>query len=225
MKFLKSKFIFIMLFGIFLIFISQVYYISKNFKIDTNSYVSMINGTGFLISGGEKKALLENSKNILNSGDEIYTNNNSVALILWGDKSVTRLAQNSRILIKENFIGEDLSLINIKFDLLKGKTWSTVVSIFSGNSYFKQEINGNVAAVRGTTFEASYDYDYIKVIDHEVKIENKDKKVVNISSGEVFSLNSFSLENIRESLDIAWENLNKNLDKNHFNQIQEELIN
>jgi hypothetical protein len=44
---------------------------------------------------------------------------NSLAVIEWGDKSITRLGENSRIVVKENFVSDDLSKINISFELLK----------------------------------------------------------------------------------------------------------
>jgi len=60
-----------------------------------------------------------NVKEKISNGNVINTLNNSLALIEWGDKSITRLGSNSKVMVKENFVADDLSKINISFELLK----------------------------------------------------------------------------------------------------------
>jgi hypothetical protein len=40
-------------------------------------------------------------------------------LIEWGDKSITRLAGNSKVVIQKNSVASDLSEVQISFELLK----------------------------------------------------------------------------------------------------------
>jgi hypothetical protein len=47
------------------------------------------------------------------------------------------------------------------------------VSVLGKNSYFEQNVQESVAAVRGTVFEVDADKDFIFVHNHEVQIKTK----------------------------------------------------
>lgn len=225
MKILFNKFIVWFLIIIFWLFLTQFYYISASYKRDTNSYVTLIAWNWKLTSGGNFELLKVSDKKLLQNWDTVATIwESSVALIEWWDKSITRLAWNSKVLIKENFVWEDLSKINISFELLKWKTWSNVVTILSWDNHFKQEINGNVAAVRWTVFEANYDNSYIRVVDHEVSVTNPDWEQKSIKTWEVLSLKSFSFENLKIAVDKAWEDLNNTLDMEYYKNLQAQIL-
>lgn len=224
MKLFKNKIFLIILSIILLLFSLQFYFISASYKRDTNSYVTLIKWAWTISSSWEKKILKIEEKNQIISWDVINILWNSLAVIEWWDKSVTRLWANSKIIVKENFANEDLSKINISFELLKWQTWSNVISIMSGESYFKQEINWTIAAVRWTVFEANYDSDYLIVHDHEVELTNKAWEKKNLYVWEVFSIKNFSLQNIKILVDDAFTKLNQKMDEDYFKNLRESFL-
>lgn len=224
MKFLRNKFFITIVVGIFSLFSLQSYFISNSYKRDTNSYVTLIQWDGTLTTSSGKKVLLLNSKEKIVDGNVINTLNNSLAVVEWWDKSITRLWSNSKIMVKENFVADDLSKINISFELLKWKTWSNIVSILNKDSHFTQEINGTTAAVRGTVFEANYDQDYLVVHKHEVKMTSASGETFTISPGQTFSLSEFSLWSIALKIDEAFTKINQELDKEYIQKLREDFI-
>lgn len=225
MKILKNKFFIVIVTIIFLLFSLQFYYISNLYKRDTNSYVTLVEWAWTLTTSTWKKVLVINIKEKLNNWDVVNTLKNSLAIIEWWDKSITRLWWNTKIKIKENFVSEDLSKINISFELLKWKTWSNVVSIMTWDSNFTQEIKWNLAAVRWTVFEANYDEDYLVVYKHELKITNKSGDTKKVFQWQAFSFKQFSLENIMWKIDETFAIMNKKLDKEYVNKLREDFLN
>ncbi len=226
MKIFANKLFIIVSSIILILFSIQFYYLSSSYKRDVNSYVTLVKWAWTLTRDAKKSILKVSDKNLLKTWDIVSTIwSDSLAVIQWWDKSITRLWWNSRIEIKENFVWQDLSKINISFELLKWKTWSNVVTVLWEDSHFKEEINGTVAAVRWTVFEWSYDWEYVKVVDHEVQVTNdttwESKKIY---SGETLSLKNFNVEVIKEAVDKAWEDLNKSMDKEYFSTIQKQLL-
>lgn len=225
MKIFKNKFFIFILTIIFILFSLQVYYISSSYKRDTNSYVTLLEWAWTLTTSTWKKVLSLNLREKLNNWDVINTLKNSLAIIEWWDKSITRLWPNTKVKIKENFTTEDLSKINISFELLKWKTRSNVISIMSSDSNFTQEIKWNIAAIRWTVFEVNYDDDYLVVHKHEVKLTNSKGEVKKVFQGQIFSLKQFSLENIIWKIDETFANMNKKLDEEYMNKLRNDFLN
>lgn len=225
MKLFKNKIFLLILSSIFLLFSLQFYFISNSYKRDTNSYVMLVEWSWLLTTSGKKEVLKLNSKIKISDGDVIHTLSKSLAIIEWGDKSITRLWENSKIIVKENFISEDLSKINISFELLKWKTWSNVVSIFARDSYFKQDIKWVSAAVRWTVFEANYDNDYMVVHKHAVSLTNSSGETKEIYPWDVFSLRTFSIEQIKVVIDEAFQKLNNQLDDEYIKSLRQNFLN
>lgn len=224
MKLFKNKFFVLIVTVIFFLFSLQFYFISNSYKRDTNSYLTLIEWAWTLTTSTGKKVLELNLKEKLNNWDVINTLKNSLAIIEWWDKSITRLGWNTKIKVKENFVWEDLSKINISFELLKWKTWSNVVSIMTWDSNFTQEIKWNVAAVRWTVFEANYEEDYLVVHKHEVKLTNKTWEVKKVFQWQAFSFKQFSLENVMWKIDEAFSIMNEELDKEYINKLREDFL-
>lgn len=224
MKLFKNKIFLSVLAGILFLFSLQFYFISESYKRDTNSYVTLLEWHATLTTGGAKKVLKLNIKEKLSNGDIVNTLSNSLVVIEWGDKSITRLGENSRIIIKENFVSEDLSKINISFELLKGKTWSNVLSIFWSDSQFKQEVRWVSAAVRGTVFEASYDQEYIMVHKHAVQLTNASWETTEVYQGQAIILKTFTLDDVKNLIDETFQNFNKKLDQEYLQKLREEFI-
>ena len=226
MKIFTNKIFLVVLALIIALIWVQVYYILSSYSRDVNSYASLVKWVWTLTRDTKSTILKVDEKKQLQVWDTIATMwQDSILVIEWWDKSITRLSWNSRVVIKETDISKDLSKINISFELLKWKTWSTVVSMFSGENHFKQEINGSVAAVRWTIFEASSDDNYIRVIDHEVSVESWSWETKTIHTWEAIDLKSFSLKALQNAIDKSWEDLNKTLDKDYLKNLQADIIN
>lgn len=224
MKFFRNKIFLAILAWIFFLFSLQFYFISNSFKRDTNSYVMLLEGSATLAASWEKKILQLNKKEKITNGDVVNTLGKSLAVIEWGDKSITRLWENTRVVIKENFVSDDLSKMNISFELLKWKTWSNVISIFSWDSYFKQEIKWVSAAVRGTVFEANYDKEYMLVHKHALKLTNNEWETKEIYPWQAFSLKSFSIEDLKQIIDDAFQQINEQLDEEYLQELRENIL-
>lgn len=224
MKLFKNKFFVLIITVIFLLFSLQFYFISNSYKRDTNSYVTLVEWAGTLSLSTWKKILDLNIKEKINNWDVISTLKNSLAIIEWGDKSITRLGWNTKIKVKENFASEDLSKINISFELLKGKTWSNVISILTWDSTFTQEIKWVSAAVRGTVFEANYEEDYLLVHKHEVKLTNNNGDIKKIYPGQVFSVKYFSLDKLKIAIDQTFIEINEKMDKEYLNVLRDDFL-
>jgi hypothetical protein len=225
MKILKNTFFVLIFVLIFSLFVAQFYFISNSFQRDTNTYLTLLEGSGKIKREPDMIVVKIWEKNQVFVWDEISTiGETSLAVIQWWDKSITRLAGNSKVVIQENSVAADLSQIHISFELLKWKTWSNVVSILWEKSYFQQQAQESVAAVRWTVFEVDADNDFILVHNHELQIKTKAGSEVKLQSGQAFSLNSFEfIENIKALKDTAWESLNTKLDEEYKQKLREEL--
>lgn len=224
MKLFVNKFFIIISMFILVLFSIQFYFVSNSYKRDTNSYVILLEWRWSLNNWSKNILLNLNKKEKLSSWDIVITLNKSLAIIEWWDKSITRLWENSKIKVNKNYVWEDLSLINIDFELLWWKTWSNVVSIFASGSYFKQETKWTIAAVRWTVFEVNYDNDYIYVQKHEVNLTKSSWEIKNLPEWEASSIVNFSLKNTLIKLDKTFQELNQKLDKDYINQLRKDFI-
>jgi len=226
MKLFRNKIFLIVITIIFLLFSLQFYFISSSYKRDTNSYITLISWAGKISRNTEYRPIIlkVNEKQKIQNWDVVSTIWESLAVIEWWDKSITRLWANSKVLIKENFVSDDLSKINISFELLKWRTWSNVIPIMLPNSYFKQDINWVTAAVRWTVFEANYDNDYIQVHSHEVELINVswEKRILYI--WETFSIKNFSLQNIKNLVQDAFTKINQKMDEEYLKILRENFL-
>jgi len=226
MKIFTNKFFLIILLVIFLLFSLQFYFISASYKRDVNSYVTLTIWAWTHTSNWEKKVLKLQNKNQINNGDIISTVwKDSFAIIEWWDKSITRLAWNSKVIIKENFIADDLSKINISFELLRWRTWSNVITIMWKDSYFKETLKDVVAWVRWTIFIADYENEYLSAKDHIVSVENSSWEQKNIYPWETFSIKSFKIEDLKKFIDKNFVKLNESLDKEYVEKLRQEFLN
>jgi len=125
MQKIKNKFIIF----IILIIVSIVWFwIINSFsdkKINRDSYVLLINWNATLNSVPLKKE----TRKLLTVWDTVRTIwNSALAVLEWWDGSVTRLWWNSSVKIDDLYLSDNLDTINISFELLKWKSWSTVIS-------------------------------------------------------------------------------------------------
>lgn len=223
MKKIKNKFILIVIWIIFCIVGAQSFVAYSNSKIDTNSYLSVLEGTSTL----NEVFLEKNQRYILQSGDKISVGEKSLALIEWGEGSLTRLGENTKISIEQNQISRDYTKIQISFDLIAGKTWSNVISFFNEESSFTQSFQGIEAGVRGTVFDVDLTADYISVQDHQVQLKDTKGNTVLVEEGKPLKISTFTLIEIQEFLsniqDQAWLELNKQADTQYVEHLKNYL--
>ncbi len=224
MKKLKNKFIIIVISVIALIVCLQVFSAYSNANRDTNSYLTLVKWNATL----NETRLDVDMKNILSSWDKIRViGNSSLAVIEWGDGSMTRLWGNTKISIEQNQISRDFTNINISFDLIAGKTWSNVVSFIWQDSSFTQTFDGVEAGVRGTVFDVDLEKDFIHVSDHVVELTAQDGSTMTISEWNVLNLDTFSFielsKYVSELKDAAWTELNDNFDAQQIWRLKSDL--
>lgn len=162
---------------------------------------------------------------ILSSWDKLTTQWSwSLLIIKWWDGSVTRLWENSSMIVNSNAVSNDLAKINISFELLAWKTWSNVISFFWEESYFIQTFNDNEAAVRGTIFNVDLENDYLHVSKHAVSIKNISWKTQTIWESQAFNIETFTfislIDFIKNYKDESWKIINSELDKIHLEELK-----
>lgn len=199
--------------------------ISNSFKKDTNSYVVLLKWFWSITSWETQTELKIHQKQILWINDIITTKKNSLAVIEWWDKSITRLWENSKIIIKKNYVWDNLAKIQIHFSLLKWKTWSNIVTILDRDSYFKQDIKNVTASVRWTVFEANFDENYTTVYEHKIEVVDKNWNKKELVPWEILFFDTFSIEKLKQTLNNSWVEINKNLDKEYILKLREEFLN
>lgn len=224
MKKLKNKFIIAVIFVIVLIIFSQVFVAYSNSNVDTNSYLTLVKWNATL----NESYIQIWEKNILSVWDKIRVIwDSSLAVIDWGDGSVTRLGGNTKISIEQNQISRDFTKINISFDLIAWKTWSNIISFIGKDSSFTQTFDGIEAGVRGTVFDVDLTKDFIHVTDHQVTLQTAEGKTITLSQGDVLKLWDFSLINISEFIssleDAAWKEINQSFDKEYLQELKVQL--
>lgn len=226
MKKPKNKFIIWIILLVIITLIVQLYISYFSNKIDTNSYLSLIEWKATL-----NEQLLEvNSRESLESWDKVRTiGKESLAIIEWWDGSITRLAGNSKISIGEANVSKDYTKINISFDLISWKSWSNVVSFLGKDSYFKQSFENVEAGVRWTVFNVDLDNQYVYVTDHQVNLKKQDGTEIIISENKPFSLQTFSFLSITEFIqgvrDSAWQDINTTFDQKYVIGLKNALEN
>lgn len=225
MKIHKNK-IFIAIFAIiWIIFSFQFYSIFKTYSKDTTSYVTLIKWVWTLRNEAKTNAVIflkPQDKEEIKAWDLInITGKDSMAIIEWWDKSITRLAWNTRVKIQHNFIADDLSKINISFELQSWKTWSNVVTIMWDDSYFNEQVEWVVAAVRWTVFEVNKENDYIRTLDHEVAVTDWSWSTQTIWENNMMSISKFKIEDLKKLIDTSWEKINTTLDEDYIKNLRE----
>lgn len=222
---IKNKFIIFIILIILWIILTLIIrsYIDKNKNLD--SFVILINWEAKL----NDNVLIIKEKSKLSVWDVVQTIwNNSLAVLEWWDGSVTRLWWNTSAKIWELQVSHDLSKINIKFNLLSGKTWSNVVSFFWEGSYFKEYFRDSEAAVRWTVFNVDLDKQYLYVINHKVDLTTSNGDLITVNEQEPFDLKNFtfiSLDNFIKSFkDKSFEEINIQFDNELLLILKKRLI-
>lgn len=221
MKKIKNKFIIIV---ITLLFVLVANFFIQNIdnNLDSNALLKSWEAN---VTRNSKNHIIESKiPFILANWDMITTQwTGSLLIITWWDGSVTRLGWNSSMIINNLNVKDDLSSVNISFELIAWKTWSNITSFFWKDSYFLQTFNDNEAAVRWTVFDIDLENKYLHVTKHAVNLTNNLWKTVSIGENQAFNIESFSFINLIDFInnykDEKWQEINQNLDKLHLDDL------
>ncbi len=219
----KNKFLLAIIWVIIVIIWYQWYKAISLFWVDTDSYVVLIQWEWL----HNENKLSIGTQVRLDIEDKVHTVwVDSIAIIEWGDGSITRLGGDSEVIINELHVKNDLSQINLSFSLLSWKSWSNVVSFLWEDSHFKQNFQDVQASVRWTVFDVDLTDSYVFVQDHEVELQKWDAIVV-VKENSAFDIRTFSLIELQKFLnefrDKAWEDINKKLDVDYFSKLRTTL--
>lgn len=146
----------------------------------------------------------------LENDDAIETSVNARAIITWPDHSVTRLSENTRVVIHRMDANPNYDEIKISMSLKKGKIWTRVVRTMIGDSYFETKLPKNdiVAAVRGTTFEINLEKNYIHAVRHNINLSDGLFHRVSLFPGEIVDSENILIKYTRATLDSTWNEIN-----------------
>lgn len=210
---MKNKFIYFVIFLIVLIISVAIYIAVFQKWVDRNSYVELIAWTALL---NDKDLEIKKREKLWKEDVITTTSKESLAVIEWWDGSVTRLWWNTSLKVSDLFVSNNKDKLNISFELLKWKTWSTVVSFITEGSYFTQSFMDVEAAVRWTTFNVDLEKNYLYVLKNQVELIKSNWEKIEIDENNPFDLKTFTFIKLEEFIksfkDTAFENLNMELD-------------
>jgi hypothetical protein len=165
---------------------------------------------GKIIRGDLAYELSRWESSILAESDIIETSEQSHATITWPDRSITRLWEGTRIIIRKMSASQDYADIRTSYDMERGKVWNTVLRTLLGDSYFEVTLprENIVAWVRGTTFEVNLEKKYIHAVDHMTTLRDRSKRSLHLLSWELVDSEDIWVKKWREWLDTAWNDWN-----------------
>lgn len=202
--------------GILLVF-------SVCFGISTYSYYTSIHaddpitphlfveaGNAKIIRGDIAIELTRGEQYDLAPNDAVETSRASRATITWPDRSITRLGENTRVVIHRMYANANYDSIQISLSLQKGKIWTRVVRSLIGDSYFETKLPKNdiVAAVRGTTFEINLENNYIHAVRHNISLSDGFFHHVSLFPGEIVDSENILIKRTKDYLDTTWNSIN-----------------
>ena len=146
----------------------------------------------------------------LENNDIVETSSESIGIIHWPDKSITRLWANTRIVVEKMEVNSDYSKIQISYKIEKGKTWNNIIRLLVGESYFETRLpkNNIVAWVRWTVFEINLDNKYIHAVNHATHLTDAWGNSIDIFPWELVSSENILLKKWQEWIDTTWNDIN-----------------
>lgn len=225
MQKIKNKFlIFVLLIFIWVVFYVGIYSYFSN-KVDRNTYIELLAWTWYL----NDINLELNDRRLIVNNDSVKTEwTGSLLVISWGDWSITRIWDNSEIIVNETFVSDDKTSLNISFELLSWKSWSNVISFLWEWSYFKQYFNDNEASVRGTIYNIDLDNNYVYVVSHKIELLTNLWEILQIKEKQSINLLNFSFIKLEEFIikykDKSFDELNRVMDNKYFEELSKIIL-
>ncbi|MBX9809740.1 FecR family protein [Candidatus Gracilibacteria bacterium] len=220
---MKKHIIFILLALIALVFVvafgmtTYRYYQAIHSDDPLDPYISVEKGNATIARGDIAIDLTKPESYEIKEKDIIITRDDSLAMVVWPDHSITRLSANSRLIIERMQVANDYSKIELVATLESGKSWSNIVRTLYPDSRieFKLPKSGTVAGVRGTVFEINLDDNYIHSVDHSVTLKNTFGNIVTLLPGEAVQADNI-LKKITTALDTTWISINQAKDDTYM---------
>lgn len=165
---------------------------------------------------------------LLSENDKVVTGENGFATINYFDDSVSRISNNSELIVSKLLKSKKSSIDSyVEISLISGMVWSKVINLVGKNSSFVVKANDVSAASQKAAFNVELNEDKveIEVFNRSVNVEkagntNKvvsgQKAVVN-GSVEVHVLND-------EEKKVSWVQENLNDDKQYTLDVEEKLL-
>lgn len=213
---MNIRFLLLFLSGVSIIFISIFgvsayrYYVALHADDPIDPVFFMEQGSGKIIRQDTAIILDEAEKYIIQTDDIIETASQSYGTITWPDKSITRLGEDTRIIVRKIQVSRNYENIEISYDMKRGKVWNTVIRLLLGDSYFEARLprESIIAWVRGTTFEVNLTNGYIHAVEHATRLSDSSGKSLSLLPGELVSSENIWLAKWREWLDMSWQDWN-----------------
>jgi hypothetical protein len=133
----------------------------------------LLEGTGKVLSQGDKEWRSLRSTDVLKAGDEIFTGPKSRLEVAMPDGSKVRFAEKTRFILQRAEFGDEKLGRNVRVHVMIGRTWANVVKSVTGKSVFELSCNNAVAGVRGTIYRINVDEDksaLVKVYEGTVEV-------------------------------------------------------
>lgn len=163
----------------------------------------------------------------VHAGDEIKTGPNGKAEIHWGERGVTRLENNTDLIV-ESMPDEEHYMTNasIQLRLSSGRVWTRVLKLLDMNSQVTVKTDDVVATVRGTAFGvvAGADGSDVLVSESSVAVTptGKDKRVISQNEAGTFQKKGIMGRRTITDTDI-WVNDQKKADEKYDDLLREKM--
>lgn len=134
--------------------------------------VTALEGTAQAFCLGQKNARYLKIEDVLKSGCEVSTGENSRLELALPDNSIIRFAENTKFKLLQADV-DDTGGRDVKISVTLGKVWSNVRKALGGKGGFEVSCENAVAGVRGTIYRMDVEADksaLVKVYDGEVSV-------------------------------------------------------
>jgi ferric-dicitrate binding protein FerR (iron transport regulator) len=188
------------------------------------------------IQGPDVQVLEEGSKTwvaaqegqVVESGDQVKTGNNSQATLTLESDTTVHLDPNSTVKVDQIAPNETGGFLS-RLEMIAGNLLADVKkNLQDSHSTFEINANGVVCGVRGTAFEVGWDGNDLRTATHEGKVEVLDKDhvshFVEAGNASTFNKGHFRLQRRLEPREMArfqqWRQFRKNVFQKRLQRLQ-----
>jgi len=153
--------------------------------VRNDATVTMIHGAAYAHTTGEKAAVPIKKNDTLSKDQEVRVGKKSRIEIRFPDGTMMRLAENSRIHLREIPYDKKQGSKKLKVDLLLGKLWANVRRLLTPDSAVEVKTANAVAGVRGTVYRVNVEEDtsaMVKVYEGSVFVAGRPQQISKTAS-------------------------------------------
>lgn len=121
---------------IFLIIFNVFVFVDEGVNVAEAKYTVLKEVSGDVYVYRDNETLPGKENFVLQEGDVVGTGDNSKAVIRFLDDSISRLSQNTKVLLSRLFLDAALEVSDVVVDVKGGKIWSKVCKFVPGKSEF-----------------------------------------------------------------------------------------